>query len=204
MPRVGKVPSARRPRDAYYTPDEVAWACVNWLPWNIRGRTVLEPHVGGGAFARALTRRGATVLGNDIYGASTGFEDCKRHTVGDFLEYETKEPVFAVVGNPPYRVAEAHVRRALSLTSRVAFLLRMAFLESSGRKAFWQAHPCSEVHVLSERPSFTDDGATDHAAYAWFVWGRPTDEAPNLFVRSVKDVVPPPPPPPPLSPPFAF
>lgn len=77
-----------------------------------------------------------------------------------------------IVGNPPFTGAEAHVRMALREASvGVAFLLRLAFLESAARIPFWREHPAADVHVLSRRPSFTGSG-TDSAAYGWFVWRR--------------------------------
>ena len=77
-----------------------------------------------------------------------------------------------VVGNPPFNEAEAHVRMALDTAQvGVAFLLRLAFLEGAKRRAFWTQHPAASVHVLVSRPSFTG-GATDSAAYGFFVWRR--------------------------------
>ena len=49
----------RRALDAYYTPDDVALACVDALaPLVARGASICEPSVGGGAFVRALRARG--------------------------------------------------------------------------------------------------------------------------------------------------
>jgi hypothetical protein len=94
----------------------------------------------------------------------------------DFADYTSTghEPRFdVIIGNPPYNAAETHVRRALSLRSKpfgvVAFLLRLAFLESAERVPFWREHPASKIYVLSERPSFSG-GTTDNAAYGIFVW----------------------------------
>ena len=78
----------------------------------------------------------------------------------------------AVIMNPPYKQAMEFVQRARKLMGRrtVAALLRLSFLESQKRRAFWQENP-ADVYVLSRRPSFTA-GGTDSAAYAWFVWSR--------------------------------
>ena len=63
-------------------------------------------------------------------------------------------------------------RHALAATHRhVAFLLRLAFLESRERFAFWQDHPCQRIYVLSERPSFTG-GGTDSCPYGFFIWDK--------------------------------
>jgi hypothetical protein len=109
--------------------------------------------------------------------------------VGDFLDEElTADGRYElIIGNPPFGkkvegrkvplpVAEKHVRRALSLRDRggvVAFLLRSAFFESTGRIPFWREHPASGFYPLAERPSFTGDGKTDKGqAYGLFIWKR--------------------------------
>lgn len=174
--------------DRYYTPDPVAARCVAALripapSW------VLEPSIGGGAFARAV---GAYFFGTPIDGidanplaAGLGGLPVTRRRVGDFLALDPLElrsrQYALIVGNPPYRDAEAHVRRALEIVQRggtVAFLLRIAFLASASRRPLWRQHPPSEVWILPERPSFTGDGKTDGADYAFFVWGPDAGSAP--------------------------
>ncbi|QXL90608.1 hypothetical protein [Salmonella phage NINP13076] len=51
-------------------------------------------------------------------------------------------------------------------------LLRIGFLESMKRWEWWQENPISSLLILSQRPSFTDDGKTDGSGYAWFVWDK--------------------------------
>lgn len=162
--------SERIPLDAYYTPDDVALACVQALP-DLGGAFVLEPSVGGGAFARAVRacNPSALIVGNDINPDAPGFADCDSARVGGFTTCGLSADW--VIGNPPYGDAEEHVRHALTLAPNVAFLLRLAFLEGQKRGALWDAHPPAEVHVLRKRPSFTG-GGTDSAAYGWFVWRR--------------------------------
>jgi hypothetical protein len=163
-------PEAREAHDAYYTPDLVADALVERLTrpsghdWIGRQTRVLEPHAGGGAFVRALRRRGCTVDAHDI---DPGAPACE--TRGDFLALKATEAAW-IVGNPPFCDAEAHVRHALCLCPRVAFLLRLGFLASAVRATMWAGHPPAAVYVLSERPSFTADGATDSADYCFVVW----------------------------------
>ena len=162
-------PSRNGERDAYYTPDAVARACikVTRIP---AGATVLEPSVGGGAFVRALAGRLVAALDIDprapglaLVGTAAQVADFERWTPGN------SRPEWAV-GNPPFNAAQPHVVKALSLaTVGVGFLLRLAFLEGQLRAPFWRAHPAAEVHVLTARPSFTG-GGTDSAAYGWFVW----------------------------------
>lgn len=174
--RIQRQQKERRALDAYYTPDDVALKCVQAIglasgPTQPR---VLEPSVGGGAFARALRSQWRAIIdGLDIDEKATGLVDCDAHEVIDFDHYSADPGSFDwVVGNPPYIVAESHVRKALSLepAAGVAFLLRLGFLESEERVPFWKQHPPAEIHVLTKRPSFTGNGSTDATAYALFIW----------------------------------
>lgn len=161
----------RRPLDAYYTPDDLAEALVDVLPV-YRCESAHEPHAGGGAFVRALMRRGMWVYATDINPDAGGMKLADMAVCCDFLDHTPRSQVSWVVGNPPYSNAEAHVRHAIDITGRhVAFLLRLAFLESRKRVPFWREHPARKVWVLAERPSFTG-GATDAAAYGWFWWDK--------------------------------
>jgi len=159
----------RDPLDRYYTPKPLARALTALLDVK-RGDRVLEPSAGGGAFVEALAGRGCRVTSLDVDPGAPALHMGEHAQVCDFLEYPGSSMGFAwVVGNPPYRDAGAHVRRALRLAPRVAFLLRLAFLESAERLPLWRAYPARHVYVLARRPSFTS-GGTDSAAYGFFVW----------------------------------
>jgi len=195
----------RRPLDQYFTPDDLAEALVSRLAsdgwW--RGGRVLEPSAGKGAFVRAaiglsptprqvlavdLDRDRAQELGYIRFGPGT-----VDVTGSDFLALNGPAQWALVIGNPPYSEAEAHTRKALSLRSRfgvVAFLLRMGFLESEERAAFWREHPASKVYVLSQRPSFTGEGKTDrgqsYGLFVWATWHRGPTELEVLSWRQPK------------------
>lgn len=165
----------RRENDAYYTPDDLARALVGVLPI-ADFSTLLEMHVGGGAFIRALrcimveTYR----IGNDIDPNTPGLALCDESLVGDATDIVAPErwDLDWVIGNPPYKGFEAHVDHALTLAPNVAFLLRLAATESSKRVECWKRWPLRKLWVLAERPSFTSDGRTDSAAYGWFWFQR--------------------------------
>lgn len=175
---------AKRPGelDRYYTPDDVALACVAALHL-APGLTIVEPSVGGGAFAMAarVCSEGCRIVGIDADPNASGLVLVDEDHVGDFLHWQPAGPVQYVIGNPPFNEAEAHVRHALAVSQYgVAMLLRLAFLETAKRAEFWREHPPDEVHVLVRRPSFTG-GATDSAAYGWFVWRKlECDRPPTL------------------------
>ena len=177
-----RVPFPRIEGDAYYTPDDVAAACVRTIaPRLLAGNPplIIEPSAGGGAFVRAVNAIGLDdTYAIDINGDAAGLGLATTYSVGDFAALDIVPPACRtwVIGNPPYSHAQQHVERAISLAmpegvegGGVAFLLRLAMLEGKGRALFWQAYPPTEVHILTRRPSFTG-GKTDSCAYAFFVW----------------------------------
>jgi len=171
--------------DAYYTPLAVAQACVRVLHPHLRyGTSVLEAHVGGGAFFEALffERPDVVLSAMDIDPEAPGLEWALHRKCpaidADFLQ--TQPEVDWIVGNPPYDNAQAHVEHALQHARQgVAFLLRLAFLESGKRAPFWHYNPPTSVHVLVTRPSFAFSH-TDSAAYGWFVWSKGNFAKPTL------------------------
>lgn len=186
----------------YFTTDALADVLVGTLgiqPFE----SVLEPHVGGGAFVEAVRKRGVPyhrIQGCEIDPDLAINTERVRGIVvnaGDFLDLRREDfsPDLAggwdwIIGNPPYSrgtgrfnakgeeiqepCAELHIRHALSLLApggHLAFLLRLAMLETSDRIGFWKEHPAKFLYVLAQRPSFTD-GGTDSSAYGWFIWER--------------------------------
>lgn len=155
-------PAERRAADCYNTPEPLARALVRLI--DVAGRTCWEPHAGGGAFVRALELYGANVIATDINGEWGGRGQ-------DFLNASQRGGVQWVIGNPPFRGFGAHIDHALRMAPNVAFLLRLAVMESAGRVDCWARWPLRRVTVLAERPSFTG-GGTDSAAYGWFIFER--------------------------------
>lgn len=166
--------------DAYFTPPELAQAIVERIEadgyW--RGGNVLEPSAGKGAFANAalyLQPHSVTCFDIDPERCrELSAEAIFRVRRCDFLQELIGDTYELVIGNPPFLGAEEHVRRALLMRAPfgcVAFLLRLAFLETVERQPFWAEHPASHVYVLTRRPSFTGTG-TDNCAYGVFVWAN--------------------------------
>ena len=81
--------------------------------------------------------------------------------------------------NPPFGIAEEFVRGAMARCDVVVMLLRLSWLASETRADFLRENTPS-VYVLPNRPSFTGDGKTDAADYAWMVWGL--DDVPRLEI----------------------
>lgn len=170
--------------DRYYTPDRTVRAIlerVRFTFWFQRGDPnvlVIEPHVGGGAFAKAARDRfrdRCTVVGVDVDPEASGFSACNRAVVSDWRE-TCRDQIIGplpydqalIIGNPPYGVKrkgewQEHVEHAFLVApeANVVFVLKLSFLAGLRRHAFWKKHPPWKVEVLSRRPSFTGDGNTD-------------------------------------------
>jgi methylase of polypeptide subunit release factors len=172
--------------DDRFTPLSLATALVSTLPLR-EGMFILEPSAGDGAFVRALHHACAArsldthsimlvaVEPNADYHpllrerfARGGFNGYVYHGTFETLDAGTFD---WVIGNPPYTLAEAHARLALSIASEgVGFLLRLNFLGTEDRMAFWREHLATVLAALTERPSFSSDGGTDATEYGWYMW----------------------------------
>lgn len=172
-------PAGRHPTDSYPTPAALCAAVVAGLPgWS--PRTILEPSVGTGAWVDQLVTRwpDATYTTIDPWAEPATPPKNHQHHWCPFESFAAAcrnngQRFDLVIGNPPYRHAEEHVRLALSLLApggMLVFLLRLAFLASRGRYDFWLAAPPDRVQVLVERPSFSSDNKTDSSDYAVFTW----------------------------------
>lgn len=185
----------RKPLDAYYTPEADARACVATLDLR-HVRTVLEPSVGAGAWVRAVRDVSDVLMvsGKRAHPIHITGLDLDPQAAGLAMQQEPGAPLNVacneametiymaaalggqrwdlVIGNPPYSDAQEHVEMALEMGQSVAFLLRLAFLESAKRQAFWREFPAASIGTLVSRPSFTGNGKSDSAAYAFFLWHR--------------------------------
>lgn len=139
---------------------------------------IWEPAAGHGDICEVLRSEGFTEiftsdkhnhLGgpiHDAYGDFTGMDRGDRR-------------VDHIVTNPPYGVAEKFIRHALTQAdSKVAMLLRLAFLESITRRPFFDDNPPARVWVFRKRLSLYPYGHSQlgkgggKTAMAWFVWDR--------------------------------
>lgn len=183
----------KKPRiegDAYFTPGKPVRQILQvlrrdvWRQESIRQMRVLEPSCGAGNILTELVGFGGVgpenCTGVDIADVPRG-----PHLAGctfvqaDFLQWvdgRSLSDFDLVIGNPPYgddlpaKFVEAIMGKPFEDRPVVlALLMRMAWLASAKRVALHRRFPPS-VYVLSDRPSFTKDGKTDGADYAWFVW----------------------------------
>jgi hypothetical protein len=161
---------AERGLDLYETPAVAVEALrrVEFLPKNI-----WEPAAGPGAIVKALRRGGHAVLATDIV-EYPGLTD-----VRDFLTFSVAPVgIDAIVTNPPFKLAEEFVARALILCPQVIMFLRLSFLESERRCSILENCGLARVHVfrkrvpMMHRAGWTGNKSTSSVAHAWFVWLR--------------------------------
>jgi hypothetical protein len=141
----------------------------------------LEPACGAGHMAKVLKEYFREVRSADAF--HYGYAP-----VRDFLThpYDTNS-VDWVITNPPFRLAEEFVFRALLVARKgVAILARTVFLESVGRyETIYTKTPPSKFAQFVERVPMIkgrlDIKATTATSYAWFVWEKPAPREPRLL-----------------------
>ncbi|WP_414464282.1 hypothetical protein [Hyphomicrobium sp. DY-1] len=132
--------------------------------------TTWEPACGDGAMSRVLETTCKLVVSSDLFDRGFGEGGI------DFLTADRKTD--NIITNPPYNSAEAFVAAGVrQARSKVALLLRLAFLEGANRaRTIFSDFPPSRVWVFSERITFYPKGAvvkgSGTTAYAWFVWDK--------------------------------
>lgn len=165
---------AERGEDFYPTPIEAVRSLLaierEHLP-----AVLLEPACGDGAIVKPLRAAGKTVYASDLIDRG-----CPRSTVADFMAPYAMppEPADGIVTNPPFKIAPEFVAKALTLAPYCAILARIAFLEGTARKPWFEESPLARVHISSRRlPTMHRDGwegpkVGSAMAFAWFVWDR--------------------------------
>lgn len=165
----------RHAHDFYRTPPEIT---RQFLAVWARGKspaTILEPAAGDGAMLEPLREHWpqAELSAWDI---TPQHPDVK--PLAFFLSADTKHDL--IITNPPYKHALEFAERGLEMLTPggyLVLLLRLNFLASKRRAAFFRQHLPTDVYVLSRRPSFLQqtgenprEWATDFSDYGWFVW----------------------------------
>lgn len=160
--------------DDFPTPPWATRALIEHVlsPEAVEGKSCLEPACGRGYMARPLAEYFIRVDAADAF-------DYGHSPVRDFLTfpYEALSHDW-VITNPPFRLAEEFVERALMVARHgVAILARTVFLESVGRyEGIFRDRPPTTFAQFSERVPMVkgrvDPKASTATGYAWFVWDK--------------------------------
>jgi hypothetical protein len=174
---------SERGQDLYETPPEATLALlkVEQLP-----RHIWEPACGRGAIVNVLRGAGHDVIASDIEDYGVPITAPGYWGRDFFLEHSAPPGTELILSNPPYKSAADFVRHALKLCPRVIFLLRLAFLESTGRSDILDGGKLARVIPFKNRlPMMHRDGWTGPRAssaipFAWFVWDAAHSGPPTL------------------------
>jgi len=159
--------------DHYPTPSWGVQALLNHV--EVTG-PILEPCCGAGRMVEVLRAAGHQVTASDLHDYGCG-------EVRDFFDIKKKWRG-SIITNPPYKHAEEMLHHALDLASgKVAFLVRLAFLESIGRyNRLFSTKPPILVLIFSERLSLYPKGKPVQGggmvSHAWLVWDRAARSGP--------------------------
>lgn len=179
--------------DDFPTPPWAVRALMLYLGRNLSVLSCREPAANRGQMVRVLREYFRSVDAFDVHDYGAGFP------VQDFLFPYPIETVDWTITNPPFKLAEEFIARALA-TSRmgVAMLVRLQFLESEGRYvSLFKANPPSMILQFSERVVIHQGKVVDPnipvptwspkeeaflmrkpstaSAYCWLVWDRQID-----------------------------
>lgn len=195
-------------RDAYNTPPWPTAAALHEImgPRFRRGMTVWECAAGTGQMVAELERAGLKVIPSDIHAPNDRPElfGGNRMLVGDFLDDQRPFLPFefdAIITNPPYKLAEEFVRKALELTKPkrgiVAMLLGVKFDSAVTRSDIFNECPAWGMKItLLDRIWWFDPKADANGKvngpsedHAWFVWDwRGTYGRTIRYARAPEDV----------------
>ena len=142
---------------------------------------ILEPSCGEGHMSEVLKAQGYEVVSRDL--ADRGYGE-----IADFLSPENTEWGGDIVTNPPYAFAQQFVEKAMAIIPegrKVAMFLKLTFLEGKGRAAMFKNYPPRKVWVSRSRLKCAKNGHFENVggsatAYAWFVWEKGYNGAPEV------------------------
>lgn len=164
--------------DDFPTPPWATRALVEHIldnPQALTKKSCLEPACGAGHMARVLKEYFGEVMHSDAYDYGYG-------PVRDFLTYPFEmNSADWVITNPPFRLSEEFVVRALKVAREgVAILARTVFIESVGRyrNLFLQTPPTKFAQFTERVPMVKgrlDGKAVTATSYAWLVWEKESD-----------------------------
>ena len=161
-------PSNREKDDFYPTP---ATSMIPFFNQETFQGPVWEPACGMGDMSKMMESYGNEVVSTDLVDRGYG------KTGVDFL-METELLAPNIVTNPPYKLAQEFIQKAIDLgAQKHCWLLRLAFLEGVKRFNDLYAHnPPARIYVFSKRQTMIR-GDHDEAwygsgkmAFMWAVW----------------------------------
>ena len=133
---------------------------------------IIEPACGEGHISKTLQAAGYNVISFDLVDRGFGKGGV------DFLTLDKTNVDADIVTNPPYKLAQEFVEKAMNVVSsghKVAMFLKLTFLETAKRRELFKKYPPKTVYVASQRLAYWPNGkptSQSMVCYAWFVWEK--------------------------------
>lgn len=162
--------------DDFPTPPWATRALCEWLlesGYFLAFQTCREPAANRGHMVIPLREYFHSVEPSDVHDYGAGYP-VRDYLFGPSADWGRTD---WTITNPPFKLAEQFIDRALDLSNHCAILVRAAFLEGVGRfERLYSIRPPSDVLQFSERVvmhkgKLSPDGSTA-TAYAWLVWQK--------------------------------
>lgn len=160
--------------DDFPTPPWATRALCEWLSKNhsqpLDLFKVREPAANRGYMARPLAEYFKQVEASDVHDYGYGFP------VNDYLWGPIPEAVDWTITNPPFRLAEQFIQRALQSSRQgVAVIVRSAFLEGKARfeSLFDKVPPHFILRFVERAPMCkgkVDPNVSSATSYSWIIW----------------------------------
>lgn len=177
----------REALDYYSTPTEEVVNILKTLNIDFHNQVILEPCCGGGHMYEGISQYCEetnnypdAIVATDIMERGGDFPHCAGKEY-DFITDDYKLPVDSTVDyiimNPPYKLIEPFVMKALSVAEKGVLMLgRLQFLEGEKRyENILKDFPPTHVFVYVDRIACFINGDTSVKpssvqAYAWYYW----------------------------------
>lgn len=185
----------RQAEDYYATNPKEVKNILETLGLDLSNSSVLEPCVGGGHMAEAISEYcsdnnfiNVKKIGSDI--KDRGWSGLDWEVTYD-LDYMSDEYPFDevdwIIMNPPYKLIEPFCIRSLEIAKKGIIMLgRIQFLEGQSRyETILKENPPSDVYVYVDRIVCYKDGDFNSnpgnvQCYAWFIWRTGCTEEPKI------------------------
>ena len=139
----------RHTADFYPTPHNAAMDAINAIEinnaFNNQTDTIFDPGAGDGAWGKACRQRWpkAYITGLEVRPECWPKAYDEWH-IGRFEDFPTRRKFKLIIGNPPYKYAEAWIGKCLQMlipSGTLAFLLRLQFMGGKAHAQMFQNTP---------------------------------------------------------------
>lgn len=168
-PLYGEAGFKRISNDFYETP---AWVTQSLLDFLSFPQIIWEPACGNGAMSEVIKKYYDKVMYSDINADKFNYG-----LLLDFLKVMRAPPaICSIITNPPYRLAEEFINKALNLlqsrrSTMIAMLLRHEYDCAASRRYLFENRPFYAKLVLTRRPMWiaNSTGSPRHN-FSWYIW----------------------------------